>query len=500
MDARILANWVDPERYGWVIHPQTDRDWETVIQQYGGIRGAERAFTRLIEVVRANECKTVIIENRYVDSDFRSEYTAFWASRFTDTPAFARRMHFFSDVITESELHDLEGTQTYLGYAVLRPTRLGPLGRTMIKAPPEHVEAVHARVRDVVNLFGNRLEIEAAPFCQQDREFLTCSQVCSWMCHYAAARRNLVARQTTAALIEAAPAFLSEERPLPSHGLNLNQIQAVFGTLGQPALHYGLRKMPDVLGVEIPAPQYERRGLVGRVGRDPGHWDRRIFSVVCRYLNSRFPVLIATDDHTFVIFGWFRDKDNRIRFIANDDRAGPYIEISSPFEYRAPWRSIMVPLPPKVYMSGESAENEAWRRLRFAGLQPEALPGWREIADGIQRRTTHALRVSLQRSNEYKRRALDRGLHDAAVREICLANLPRYVWVVEARNRAEHDAGRSSVAGEVVFDSTSQEVSPQVLILHLPGEANFFPPDPGSSFSVPTDTRRWGSSIPLPVD
>jgi hypothetical protein len=35
-----------------------------------------------------------------------------------------------------------------------------------------------------------------------------------------------------------------------------------------------------------------------------------------------------------------------------------------PFSYRAPWVSVMVPLPPKVYVRAENAENAAYIVLR----------------------------------------------------------------------------------------------------------------------------------------
>lgn len=73
------------------------------------------------------------------------------------------------------------------------------------------------------------------------------------------------------------------------------------------------------------------------------------------------------------------------------------------------------------------------------------------------------------RSSSYKERATTRGLDDDSMRELRLARLSRLVWVVEAIDRDARAAGTPSVIGEAVFDSTSSDVSPNVLALRVPG-------------------------------
>ena len=68
-----------------------------------------------------------------------------------------------------------------------------------------------------------------------------------------------------------------------------------------------------------------------------------MFSVICRYLNSGFPVMVANARHAWVLVGWFKQR-GQIRFVACDDQRGPYEVIKSPFfDDRAPWLAIMVP-------------------------------------------------------------------------------------------------------------------------------------------------------------
>jgi hypothetical protein len=489
-----LATWVDLDTHGWVVEPKTNADWDALAGEYGG--NNTTPFTQVLRVVRDSGCRSVVVENRYVDLDYRSEYSAFWSHRFGATPAFARRLHFFTSVVKDERLHDLPADAGYLGYSVIRPLPSGAVGRTMIAAPPALDGATLTLTSDEVTLFGNRLTVDAAPFCQQDGDFLRCAHAAAWMCHYTAARRRLVARQQVARLVEVTPTMLSVERALPSKGLTLNQLQAIFEAFGQPALFYGLTKMPKVPGVDNPAPVPNTH---------PGKWDTRIFSVICRYLNSGFPVLIGTEDHAFVVVGWFLDG-NEIRFVVNDDQQGPYQVVDFPFaDVRGTWRAIMVPLPPSVLLSGETAEGRAHFILRALGSSPNADPLWAELATKLVTKVNGKAEVSLRTilcdASAYKRKLDSRNLDPDVMRLLRLARLPHYVWVVEAHDRAARRAGDPSVVAEVIFDSTTSDndLSPpeeSMLALLMPKFAIALPPDGGRSDAVSTGDHRWSSSLP----
>lgn len=331
-----------------------DESWDALQATYAPGDGP---FAAVLAVARENGCKTVVVEHRYIDRDFRSEHTAFWSLRFQVPPPFTRRLHFFKQRIRLSQLHDLtpSARRSYLGYSVLRPFVPGRVGRTVVAPPPRVADATLTLIRDSVSFFGNDLEVEGVPFCEQDREYLRCAHAAAWCCHYVAAARGLVGRRPTSNLVALAPADgFSAERALPSKGMSLVQLQGVFGAMDQPALFYGFSNLPDVAGVPADDPVE-----VDGEAIDRGFWDTRCISIVCRYLNSGFPVLIAGQGiagqgHAWVLVGWRRDAETRrVTFIACDDQVGPYEEIPSPFEhYCAPWHGIMVPLPPKVFLTG----------------------------------------------------------------------------------------------------------------------------------------------------
>lgn len=483
-----MREWVHADTHGWVLNPRSAADWQALVDEYGGKYPAP--FEQLLAVVRAADCKTVIVENRYVDGDYRSEYSGFWSLRFRSPPPFARRLHFFVEVLADDQIHNIPDDAEYLGYSVLRPTDQGRLGRTVVAPPPDLAGATLALIEDEVSLFGNRRRVRGAPFCQQDCEYLRCAQAAAWMCHYSAYRKGLVGRHTTASIVEHTPSLLSPERALPSKGMTLNQLQAVFGALGQPALFYGLSNMPRVRGVPDPPAQTDPAS--GEPLR-AGLWDTRIFSVICRYLNSGFPVLIGSDDHAFVLVGWYRDPStDQVHFIATDDQKGPYEVIDSPFShYKAPWRSIMVPLPPKVFLTGEAAENAAYRYFLAIGLSVSALE---PLAKALESGDLE-LRASLKEGRQFKTEVAEQTSSDEGLRALRLARLPHYVWSIEAHQRSACAKDEACVYAAAVYDATSSDLEPGRDAMSLPGVVAVYPPDGGTAVVVQGGPAPWHSML-----
>lgn len=483
--------WLRPDDPGWLRHPQSEREWAELVEDYGGRR--KEPLRRITEVLRANGARSVYVENRYIDLDYRSEFSAFWSKRFEAPAPYAHRLHFFSRRVNEAQLHNLPKAvrDSYLGYSVLRPIGWGAVGRTMISPPRELAGAVMTTVRDEVSLFGNRLEVEGVPFRQQDTEYLICAHAAVWICHYTAYRRGLVPRRTSAALAGDAPPTLSKMRALPSQGLNLLQIQAVFGTAGQPAIFYGVDHLPQVPGVETPPPKSDPK--LGKLAA--GFWDTRIFSVAGRYLNSGFPVLVGAGDHALVLVGWIRRGDES-RFILCDDQEGPYLEVNPFTHERAPWSALMVPLPPRVLVAAESAETRAGLAIRAAGAaKGGALPQWQALREALSAGRV-GLKTRLMGNHDYKEEVAGKTRQVEALRELRLARLPRFVWVVEAHDKAALERGSAPVCAEVLFDPTSEDRTINPVAVSVPRLTTILPPDGGTPVRVEGRPRRWQTLMP----
>jgi hypothetical protein len=488
--------WNDPwegSSPGWVERPDSERAWRGFVEVCGGER--PQPFARIIEVVRSRGCKSVLIENRYVDPDYRSEYSQFWSLRFAGTPAFARRLHFFSRVVSDDELARIpDHDPTYLGYCVLRPPAHARVGRTVITTPLDfdsQSDLMLATVEDPVSLFGSDLTATGVPFCQQDGEYIRCAHAAAWICHYIAHRRGIVGRRRSCEFVETSPAMLSPERPIPSKGLTPQQLQTVFGRLGLPALFYGMSHLPTVAGVDERPPALGPSCHV----KPAGFHDRRIARIACRYLNSRLPVLVAAGKHAFVLVGWYQDGAD-VRFIACDDQYGPYRVIASPFSDRhAPWESLMIPLPAKAWLSAEMVEHDACGLLLLADEQPTRVPEFASLGRKFAKGEL-SVRSMLRRNEDYKRRLRSQGRAASAVANLRLLQLPRWVWIVEFHDRTRRDAGRPPVVAEFVYDSTSSEQEPRRLATSF-REFTMLYPASGDPPEPLTGARRspWESQL-----
>lgn len=459
-------SWEEPDPAD-LVRLETDRDWARFRRRYTNLH--PRPFERCLEVARSGGARTAVIETRYLDPDYRSEHSAFFARSFPPTPDSAHRIHFFTARLSANALWDLPDSPGYLGYMVVRPSRLARVGRTCLAIPDEIRDVVHCAVDCAVNFFGQPLTVRAVPFAQQDTQLGRCAHVAAWICHYTASIRGEVSRRPLAEFSLMADASVAEGRPFPSQGLTGLQISNLMREFDLPPVMYRMGELPES-GQEPPLPKHEDDD-------DPGTWDTRAIAVACRYLNSRIPVLVGTHDHAFVLIGYEREQrtDTRpwISFIRHDDQRGPYLRVTNILhdvdphtnELHTPWALLLAPVPAKLWLMPEAAERSgrsylmAWSERNGRHLQDLESEG---------RLTFRTYAID---SNTYKNRAASRRLGGSMAQEIRLARLSRIVWVVEAIDRRRRDRNQSCVMGEALFDSTSSDSDARPLHVRTPGAA-----------------------------
>ena len=201
MDA---ATWEMPDP-GEVRVLGSSSDWDDLANEYellladdlpGDHMGPHMGpFNRCLAVARANGATSVVVETRYLDLDYRSEFSSYYSHGFRTPPHSSRRLHFFRAPLRDEQLWDLPAD---LGYVVMRPVPLGPVGRTMLCPPPGMQDAVRTAVTETVTFFGQALLITAVPFMQQDAQLDRCAHAAAWCCHYSAYRRGEVSRRSMA--------------------------------------------------------------------------------------------------------------------------------------------------------------------------------------------------------------------------------------------------------------------------------------------------------------
>jgi hypothetical protein len=256
-----MAAWEDPDP-AELLTLVSDADWTALVGRYPSVN--LRPLQRCLDVARACGAVTVVIETRYIDLDYRSEYSAFYSRTFGNIADSSHRLHFFKGALKSEQLWKLPQDHGYLGYVVVRPSELGRVGRAVLEPPPGIREAVRTHVIDVVNFFGQNLEVQGTPFVQQDTQLGRCAHAAAWVCHYSAFRRSDVARRSMGEFGLSVEPGLGFGRPLPSEGLTYQQL------LSPNTRNSSFRQASTASGVShppigCPGPrQIQRRRLVSQ--------------------------------------------------------------------------------------------------------------------------------------------------------------------------------------------------------------------------------------------
>ena len=484
--------WEQPDPAA-VISLRHDADWDGLRDRYKP-NAIPRPLERCLEVVRSNGARTAVVETRYIDVDYRSEYSSFYSKSFVGAPSSAHRLHFFGADVELDDLPELSerACQSYLGYMIVRPSDLGRVGRTMLAPPPDMANAVHTSVRDRVHFFGQELYVDGVPFAQQDTQFGRCAQVAAWICHHSGYLRGEVSRRAMADFSLQADPNVATGRPVPSQGLTGLQISNLMREFGLPPIVYEIGKLP-ASGQEPPLPAHSPDDA-------PGTWDTRTIAVVCRYLNSSYPVLIGNREHAFVLIGYKRAKGPQkgwVNFVRHDDQRGPYLWVNdilkdvdpgTGYGY-SPWELLIAPVPEKLWLVPEAAERQGREYL----LRYDELEGSATFQDMYDARELTFRTVAMD-SSAYKASAIRRGLDSDSARALRLARFSRLIWVVEAVDRMARRNDAPSVLGELIFDSTSNDLNPVPLAIRVPGALLIRQTDGTIRSPLPSTTRSVRSA------
>lgn len=434
----VPADAVDLTRPGAVLG---------LINQYGGSQ--PDVLQSVVAQAIALGAQSAVLEYRYIDQDYRDEHSRFYSTTFRRYPSITHRLHFFR-LALPAELMSADqparfADREYLGYTVLRPVPGAPVGRTMLR-PHEDVESyVTCLADEAVNLLGEELEVRAAPFMAQDAQLSICAHADLWMVlqyHHLAFGTP---RVLPGHIADAVPNDIGRDKP--STALSLYQISVAAGRLGLPALVYGLNPPPE---------------------------GESMFRIACRYLNSGLPVIVGGDGHAFVLTGYQRVRagqpDERIRFFRHDDESGPYDAVENYlFDEYSPWEYLVVPLPEKVYLSGEAAEVVGEAHLRQA-LEDHPSEQSALLLERLGD-PAHPLsfRATVLPSNRFKVGLDERFIPPTLAAIYRRMQMSRWIWVVELVDRARRNDGDPFVLAEVIIDATDHVRDRHVLAYRVPG-------------------------------
>jgi len=430
--------------YRW-IPIETDSDFEKIADGMAADYEPKRVIKRLKEGISL-AVRAVLVEEEYVDKDYRSTYYHYYAKKGREYRPDCVRLHFFDALVTFDQealslvTPDEKLDDHYFGYMVLRPTLHRTIGRTVLSPDIRRgARGLVITARHKVHLLGYTLHFSGFPSMDQHEDISVCSHAACWaiLRHYSerfAQHREILLHGVTMLASRGDPGGLA-----PSDGLIEPEAERILRAAGTyPVIE---RKDPD----------------------DPEPFYRHLLA----YLESGFPLYLSSDAYEHALVGvghkWkdvpTASKDDvghawdRVESVlVVDDHHLPYLAVpareddigSATYTVEdIDW--LVVALPEKIFFRIDAVELTARTFFRKILGSEMALPADKDLVIRYFVTTAPGLREYAQKN----RSAFGNVLVNAIMRQ----RMAQFVWVVEFASVAQWELG--VITARAVMDATA---------------------------------------------
>ncbi|MCM1268459.1 MAG: C39 family peptidase [Bacteroidales bacterium] len=393
---------------------------------------------------------TIVYEQSYVDKLFRDSYYTYFSSKHFEMDRTCERITLFEgnftykDFLNDGLFDTLQGAM--IGTIVLRPTRINAIGRTLLNPEKMHIGKMYVqRARFEICLLGKIYTIWAYPFTSQDTETMSCAETSIWtMLEYYGTRYSEY-RTVLPSEILSELGNLSEERVLPSHGLDFRQ----------------------------------KSGLLKKFGFHPRTYSKQIYGDGFRklfhyYVESGIPITLSLPGHSVVCVGHAAEEyditnaapvivhdlnyiDSSVfirKYVIIDDNNIPYsIDEYDHFSvFDREMHLFTVPLYKRIFFEA----NDAATVFDFLLEKISPLIQWYISAFSLYYENTKnplVKRIFLTSSRKFKKiRVTDASSFETRkfYSEILM---PKFIWVCEIATYENYQNRR--MLGEIVLDATA---------------------------------------------
>lgn len=452
--------------------------------------------------------RSYLVETRYIDRDYSSDYRRFYAQTFRTYDRHCKRVHFFADDIGEildkeswsERVSALENTSktSYCGFCVVRPLPGAPIGRTVLRAkgPAEAglESVVTCRADARAHLLGAELDVTGTSFMQQDSRVGACAQVAIWTGARHMHQRYKYNWLSVADITRlAAPTTAEEATSLPA-GADFLTSERMIRAINEMGFQPLCFERPDIGANILP------------------------------YVESGLPVILGLCDraalgHAVTVIGRvFASQENPTNqaidyvpsFIVHDDQAGPYMLVpmngvatgafgfdknqvvshhfgGAPVQLNVDDHAefAVALMPIRAFSTAKAAERTASNRINAAlssmpSIRKALAKKGKDVNDRLIQELISALnekrivlRTYLTSAAGYRHHiALGTACDD--VKDILLRlHLPHFNWVTEISTIDSYNQaspGMRRMYGHSVLDATSTgKDAGGLLMLHLPG-------------------------------
>ena len=479
--------------------------WSRLADALGG--GDLDVVRNTLRHLRVLNAKSYVLEGTYIDRDYSADYLHFYARTFRGHDRHCKRVHFFSDDISQllrrplstdrlRQIQDFAKT-TYCGFCVIRPLPTAPIGRTVLKAQVRNgfdMEAtVTCRADFDAHLLGVDLQVTGASFLQQDARVGACAQVAIWagMRHmHARYNYNWVsvaditrfATPTTATEAVSLPAgsdFLTSERMIRAISEASYQPLCFRGFhIDRDILPYVESGIPVILGLNIGGTLGHAVTVVGRVFAK----QREPTNSAIAYV----PAYIVHDDQGGPYMWFPMDRDASTTFSFTEDTIKRHTSEGT-IELNARCHAVFAValMSTRVFSTAAASEHSARDRINYTLnnmptirrlLTKRQLPVNARLLDELQ--AAHGdshivLRTYLTSAAGYRRHLAEGSASDSLKDAVLDLHLPHFTWITEISTIDSYNQaspGLRRIYGHTVLDATSTgKRGDGLLVLHLPG-------------------------------
>jgi len=465
----------------------------------------------ILNQLEALQCKTVVLEQGYIDLDYLDEFSTFYSRSFKVLTSRTERCHFFASEPPQGCSLEcwLLAQKEYLGFLVLRPTEFNRIGRTVLRPLPEW-EYINCTANFTTHILGQQFSVRGMPFIQQDTQVAACAQSALWIvARYMSKQFN--SRQFCPGEISAlaqSRLVLGRQYPASEKGLTPIQMLDALHGMGLSATYYQKRCMDKQFCTYLnPLFSDSAVNSITGISEDQNEallQTMKLADIAYKHIESRLPVIFNTEDHAVVGIGHGHDREKRSSaaieripfFYINNDNAGPYLKLPTSKDASqslafSDLTSIIVITPQEATLAATDAEVKVRSFINhFPSEMEHQLLRLREVdktklekiipevkrlltatgANCIEYRTYLLGSIEFQADlhNEIANAPqpeLLHAIHGALLR----LDYPKYVWIVELWSYCTTDdpIKRQCIA-KCVLDSTAPAQGRPIIAVYLP--------------------------------
>lgn len=385
--------------------------------------------------------KTLIIEHRYVDRHFMEEFGLYYSRCLRPPQNYCVRIHALSESLDTSRLKSLIATaargqhkavtdslqQSYLGFVVIRPLPIVPIGRTVVAVLKDDPDRQFTATTNYdVHFLGFGLSIHGLAFQQQDRGVAACATTAVWAALQRLVRHDGGRAPTPPEITEAAAKnMIPLGRALPSEGLTMDQVCEALRSFSFPPVLFTPCGNEAAFRLELGV--YLRSGIpvvLALSGGDEGH----AVTAVGFRRDERNPVVQVRDGIRVRMFNLDYEE-----IYIHDDRLGPYANAfiergSTSLTLRIDWPPPNPPEHIPIFVAAAplypKLRTDASKMIELAG---SFLPFAAELADG---RDDLGVEVYFDRAGTYTLGLMGLPVDADRIHEMLFhANLSRYIGI-----------------------------------------------------------------------